>query len=300
MPPENFEQELRSIRDARELSPEFQRQWRVRVRRPQDDALRFLEELGVEYDDWDVINQRFGRLYSCAVIQHEDADGGSRSRALWDQYGVSEGPSGDSPEMSAPGLPDDVRRQAGAISVPYLATPASGQTLIGAIHRVRAHVADRRTHASGFAPSLYELPRGFARLGESATGAAIREWSEEHNQYLYRPMRASQPVEIGRANANTAFYSSDISVVAVRVELAAAGATDTWEPQPPDPIEPLRHIPAWIPQSGEYDPAKYPIFLSFDELCSKMISAGGLPVCALSAAALLTFSHWARRRGLML
>ena len=209
-PPQGITTRLGSLSDAAETlrqqgKGKLKPQWR----------LRYLDRAGIIHEpdhlDWEVYNANFGRLFSTIHTRIEDGN----EFLGWDQYAITEGPSGGSGE-STWGAADT--RAPGAIVVPYLVLPNANEPLVVFVRRGRPH-AGLPPLRTGLAHNLWflEVPRGFnSGVSETAVEAALRELIEEIGNMPqlanFSKLHLSTPRFISYINPNTAFYTSPIAV----------------------------------------------------------------------------------------
>lgn len=121
----------------------------------------------------------------------------------WGQYEIREGPAIDA-QGNRPVT-------TGAVIVPYF--KEAGVVRVGLIERVRELLIDPATGAQGNY-RVVELPRGFSNVAEAPEGTAHRELGEETGKVAIRVKN------LGRVNANSAFYTGFAGVFAAEVDPA--------------------------------------------------------------------------------
>jgi len=125
-------------------------------------------------------------------------------------------PAYDQPIITEGAADNEGKRKtaSGAIVIPYYFTN-NDDVKVGLIQQDRKVVKDPVSDASGYLS--WELPRGFGKLSEASYLTATRELGEETSKV------AKQVHRLGNAkagvNANTAFYSTHITVWAAEVDL---------------------------------------------------------------------------------
>jgi hypothetical protein len=174
-----FQPSILSLREA--IGKPFQKggifikpDWQLYVRpKGQPEVVPLSNLLDVEFDDWEVRSERFGRVFSLAFSNGVD----ERDEVVvsWDQYAITEGPALG---PNKPGQPDT--RACGAIVVPYIRDSA-GRYLVAVIKRVRQQVVNPKTGRLE-QTVLIELPRGYAKATEGEVQTAVREYIEEIDQ----------------------------------------------------------------------------------------------------------------------
>lgn len=195
----------------------------------------------IAIDDYEITNPQIGRIYSTAVINHDDnGNPAIRNDHIngWTQPAWHEGPAIDGSTIIA-GQPD--KRSIGSICIPYLNIPTTNQPdtrtlLYGIVRRPRPHPTSLNRDRTGL-QTFAEFPRGFANPGEhKPDDVAIREFKEEIGAYTDTHYNVSNIQTIGYVNANTALFSSHIAVVALGIipsgKQVVSQAIDPYEPFP--------------------------------------------------------------------